>query len=265
MAFRHPGQGPRGGLGLSGMFRITPAVKWLLIVNAGVWLLTYVLVRWIGLEVVLVHLALTPQRVVPGLELWQPATYMWMHSLSHPSHILFNMLGLWVFGTNLEERWGGRGFVTYYLATGIAAGLVVLASGWIFGSQDVMTVGASGSVYACVVAFGLLFPNRNLYLLGVVPIKGKWIVYGVLGITAVTWLMQLIPGSSYVASRGGVPQVSVAAHAGGMAAGALLLTGWWNPMNVHRTIRRALLKRRLRIVERQIHDPDDDDAGPMIH
>jgi membrane associated rhomboid family serine protease len=265
MAFRHPGQSPFGGRRLSGMFRITPAVKWLLIVNAGLWLLAYVLVRWIGLKAVLVHLALTPARVVPGLELWQPATYMWLHSVTHPSHVLFNMLGLWVFGTYLEERWGGGGFVKYYLITGIAAGCVVLTSGWIFGSEDVMTVGASGSVYACVVAFGLLFPNKRIYLLGVVPIKGKWIVYGVLGITAVTWLMQLIPSSSYVGSMNRVPQVSVAAHAGGMAAGALLLTGWWNPMNLYRTIRRTLLRRKLRIVDRQIHGPGDDDAGPMIH
>ena len=265
MAFRHPGQGPFGGRRLRGMFRITPAVKWLLIVNGGLWLLTYVLVRWIGLEEVFVHLALTPSRVVPGLELWQVATYMWLHSLSHPTHILFNMLGLWVFGTSLEDRWGMRGFLTYYLVTGIAAGLVVLASGWIFGSEDVMTVGASGSVYACVVAFGLLFPDKHLYLLGVYPIKGRWIVYGVLGITAVTWLMQLVPSSSYMASRGGVPQVSVAAHAGGMAAGALLLTGWWNPLNIYHSLRRTLLRRRLRIVERHLHGPDDDDAGPMIH
>jgi membrane associated rhomboid family serine protease len=191
--------------------------------------------------------------VIPGFELWQLFTYMWMHHPAAPSHILLNMFGLWMFGTMLEQRWGAVGFVKYYVLTGVCAGLVVFAAGWIFGKEATMTLGASGAVYAVVIAFGLLFPNLQIYILGILPMKAKWLVWLVIGGTVISYLARS-------------PGISIAAHAGGMAAGALLLTGWWNPMNVARSVRRFMLKRKLRIVEREIHDvKDDEDSGPMIH
>ncbi len=252
MAFRHPGGGAGQGRFQLGFWKLTPAIKWVMIANAAIYVVELVTYNWLKIDAMVVHLSLTPLRVVPGLELWQPLTYMWMHDPRSPMHILLNMFGLWMFGTMLEQRWGALGFLKYYVATGAIAGLVVLAAGWIFGSQDTLTLGASGSIYAVVIGFGLLFPNLQIYLLGILPMKAKWLVYLVIGGTVISYLAR-------------APGISIAAHAGGMAAGALLLTGWWNPMNVHRSLRRLMLRRRLRIVEREIHDPGDDDAGPMIH
>jgi membrane associated rhomboid family serine protease len=214
--------------------------------------MTLVVHNWLKIDAMVTHLSLTPARVIPGFELWQPLTYMWMHHPGQPSHILLNMFGLWMFGTMLERRWGAVGFLKFYVLTGVIAGLVVLASGWIFGAQDTLTLGASGAVYAVVIAFGLLFPNLKIYLLGILPMKAKWLVWLVVGGTVVSYLAR-------------APGISIAAHAGGMAAGALLLTGFWNPMNVYRSIRRLMLKRRLRVVEREIDDERGDDQGPMLH
>jgi membrane associated rhomboid family serine protease len=249
MAFRHPGGDAQR---VAGFWRLTTAIKWLLIANAAIYVVELVTFNWLGMDAMILHLSLTPSRVVPGLELWQPLTYMWMHDPRMPSHILLNMFGLWMFGTMLEQRWGALGFLKFYVATGAIAGLVVLVTGWIFGAEDTMTLGASGAVYAVVVGFGLLFPDLRIYLLGILPMKAKWLVWLVIGGTAVSYLAR-------------APGISVAAHAGGMAAGALLLTGWWNPLNVVRSVRRLLLRRRLRVVERDLHGPHDDDRGPMIH
>jgi len=233
-------------------WKLTPAIKWILVANAAIYVVELVTVNWLKITLMIDHLALTPSRVVPGLELWQPLTYMWMHHPSSPSHILLNMFGLWMFGTLLEQRWGPLGFLRFYLLTGLISGIVVLAAGWIFRSEDTMTLGASGAVYAVVIGFGLLFPDLRIYFLGILPMKARWLVYLVIGGTVVSYLAR-------------APGISIAAHAGGMAAGALLLTGWWNPLNVHRSIRRLLLRRRMRVIEREIRDARDDDQGPMLH
>jgi len=233
-------------------WKLTPAIKWILVANAAIYVVELVTVNWLKITLMIDHLALTPSRVVPGLELWQPLTYMWMHHPSSPSHILLNMFGLWMFGTLLEQRWGPLGFLRFYLLTGLISGIVVLAAGWIFRSEDTMTLGASGAVYAVVIGFGLLFPDLRIYFLGILPMKARWLVYLVIGGTVVSYLAR-------------APGISIAAHAGGMAAGALLLTGWWNPLSVHRSIRRLLLRRRMRVIEREIRDARDDDQGPMLH
>jgi membrane associated rhomboid family serine protease len=223
-----------------------------MIANVAIYLVELVTYNWVKIDAMVAYLSLTPRDVIPGLFVWQPLTYMWMHHPQSPGHLILNMFGLWMFGTMLEQRWGALGFLRYYVITGVAAGLVVLAAGWIFGAPDTPTLGASGAVYAVVVGFGLLFPNLQIYLLGILPMKAKWIVLLVIGATALTYLAR-------------TPGISIAAHVGGMAAGALLLTGWWNPMNVYRSVRRIMLRRRLHVVRRDLGDLDREDKGPTIH
>ena len=92
-----------------GAWPVTPAVKRFLIVNGAVWLVLVISVNWMDALALHDHLALTPERVYPGLELWQPFTYMWLHSTADFSHILFNSLFLWMFGGSAGTSVGHEG------------------------------------------------------------------------------------------------------------------------------------------------------------
>jgi len=126
--------------------RLPQGIKWLLIVNTAIFLISYFsrdlqdfLVR---------YFALTPASVVPGMFLWQPVTYMFLHLGLF--HILFNMLALWMFGNDLELTWGTRRFLQFYFFCGIGAGLVVTAAGW---------MASPCSTAALIFSAGALFMN----------------------------------------------------------------------------------------------------------
>jgi membrane associated rhomboid family serine protease len=214
---------------------LTNAVKTILVVNGAIWIATVVSIRWLHAAAAFDHLALTPSRVFPGFELWQPFTYMWLHSPGDVSHILFNSLFLWMFGGSLEQRWGGRGFVKFYLMCGVGAGLVVLAAGSIF-QPNVPTVGASGAIYGLVAAWVITDPNRIVWFFGLVPIKGKWFALFPVGYA----FLDFLTGGS---------GVSHAAHLGGLGIGALLVTGYWRPARLSNKLRLMRLKRRLHVLE----------------
>jgi membrane associated rhomboid family serine protease len=222
---------------------MTPMVKRMIIINAAVWLGEIVL-RWAGTDAHLVHLAITPNRVFPGLELWQPLTYMWLHSPVDYLHIVFNLLFLWMFGGTLELSWGSKAFLRFYLYCGVGAGLVVFVSGKLF-APDIPVLGASGAIYGLVVAWAIAFPNRLIYFFGIFPMKGKHFVLIPIGFAVLDFLTR---------AQG----VSHAAHLGGMAIGALLVTGYWQPDKAKRQLRYWWLRRRLKVLEgdRQKRPPD---------
>jgi membrane associated rhomboid family serine protease len=114
------------------------------------------------------YLGLVPALVLRQLWVWQLATYMFLHGGLF--HILFNMLALWMFGTELERIWGTRYFLKFYFLTGIGAGaLTVLFSLLPFGfSQYVYIsniVGASGAIYGILLAYALYFPDRPILMI----------------------------------------------------------------------------------------------------
>ncbi len=104
---------------------------------------------------------------------WQLITYMFLHGGFF--HLLLNMFALWMFGAELENTWGQKRFLTYYFVCGVGAGLCNLLVAPLFTSVG-PTVGASGAIYGILVAFGYLFPNRNIYIYGLIPIKAKYLV-----------------------------------------------------------------------------------------
>jgi len=121
-------------------------------------------------------LGLVPMLVVRKLWLWQLGTYMFLHG--GLSHILFNMLALWMFGTELERVWGSRYFVKFYFVTGIGAGvLTVLFSLLPFGPARQLygsdIIGASGAIYGLLLAYALYFPDRPIYMYLLFPIPAK--------------------------------------------------------------------------------------------
>ena len=108
-----------------------------------------------------------------GFQVWQLFTYLFMHAGF--SHLFFNMLALWMFGMELENTWGSRKFLTYYLVCGVGAGLANLLIAPLFTSVG-PTIGASGAIYGVLLAFGLMFPDRLIFIYFFIPLKAKYFV-----------------------------------------------------------------------------------------
>ena len=109
-----------------------------------------------------------------GFGFWQLFSYMFLHSGF--THILFNMLALWMFGMELEHAWGSRRFLIYYLLCGFGGGLANLLIAPMFTSVG-PTVGASGAIYGVLLAFGMTFPERPIFVYFLLPIKAKYFVF----------------------------------------------------------------------------------------
>jgi membrane associated rhomboid family serine protease len=203
---RYPSSGVSYAFGPGG---ITPAVKILIITNV----VAFVLNLIIG-NVMTLRLGLSPQAVFEQLALWQPFTYMFLHSTGGFGHILINMLSLWMFGTELERTWGTRFFTKYYLVTGIgAAATSLLLSMWVGDIYYTVTVGASGAIYGLLLAYGMYFPHRPIYLYFIFPIPARVFV---MIVGAIAFL------SAMSGPGGGVAH---SAHLGGLVVGYLYLKG----------------------------------------
>ena len=167
---------------------------------------------------------------------YQFVTYMFLHG--GLTHIFFNMFALWMFGSVIERVWGPRKFLFYYICCGIGAGfaqeLVQYANyimsdlaayqyvntGTVQMTTDAYinlwtTIGASGAVYAILLAFGMIFPNERLFIIPFpFPIKAKWLVLGYIAIEL------------FSAMSGPGDGVAHMAHLGGMLFGFLLIRYW---------------------------------------
>jgi membrane associated rhomboid family serine protease len=160
-------------------------------------------------------LGLQPRLVMHGW-VWQLATYMFVHGGIW--HIVFNMLALWMFGTELERVWGTRYFVKFYFVTGIGAGILTVVLSWLpFEFTQPLyfsnVIGASGAIYALLLAYGMYFPDRPIYMYFVFPIPAKIFVL-IMGAIAFY--------SSLSATGGGVAN---ATHLGGLLVGYVFLKG----------------------------------------
>jgi membrane associated rhomboid family serine protease len=142
---------------------------------------------------------------------WQVFTYAFLHGSMF--HLFFNMLGLWMFGSELERLWGQRRYMQFLLAGVLAAAFAQLLVCWLTGSR-VPTVGASGGLFALLLAFGMLFPNRIIMpLFPPIPMKARTFVMVFGGLELVLGLM----------GSGGVAHF---AHLGGMVGGFLMIRYW---------------------------------------
>ena len=115
------------------------------------------------------YLALNPVLFIQKHFYWTPLTYMFVHG--GMNHILFNMLGLFFFGPQLEERMGSTEFLVYYFLTGILSGLFSLAVYLLTGAYTVFLMGASGGLFAILLAFAVFFPHSRVYLFGILPMR----------------------------------------------------------------------------------------------
>ena len=208
----------------------TDAIRTLVLVNVVV----YVLQSLSGKEDVFFRLfGLVPSSFLSELMVWQPLTYMFFHAPFYSSvgisHILLNMLGLWVFGRELEQAWGKNNFLKYYFVTGIGSGLVT----FLFQiNSDSPVIGASGAVYGVLLAYGLSYPNRMLYIWGIIPVKSLWLVI-IMGAIAFFGLLGNADGISHVT------------HISGMVIGYFMLNKKWR-------WRELLFKIRKKTIEFQV-------------
>jgi len=121
-----------------------------------------------------IYLAMVPGLVVTRYYLWQFVTYMFVHGGF--SHILFNMLGLFFFGASVERRMGSREFLLFYLLTGTLAGIFSFLVYYFTGAYYVVLVGASGAVYAVLLAYAVYYPDSRIYIFGLIPVKAPVLV-----------------------------------------------------------------------------------------
>ncbi len=188
---------------------LSTALKALIGANVAMFLITTFaqeVVRFLGL---------VPTDVIHQFRVWQLATYMFLHGGIF--HIVFNMLALWMFGTELERIWGTRYFLKFYLVTGVGAGvLTVLFSLLPFEfAQSIhrsIIIGASGAIYGLLLAYALYFPDRPIYMYFVFPIPAKIFVA----------IMGAIAFFSSLSDAGGVAN---ATHLGGLLVAYLFLKG----------------------------------------
>lgn len=224
---------------------LPPVVKNLLIINGLMYLLTISdLTLDFGFNMT-EHLSLFHWRS-SLFKPWQLLTHMFMHA--DFGHLLFNMFGLWMFGYTIENIWGSKRFLNYYLITGVGASILFLLTkeielipllegvspevldqicntpyGMITTNIDLQPIsmningpmlGASGAVYAVLMAYGLMFPNSVIHLYFLVPIKTKWFITG------------LIVYSIFREATNAQDGIAHFAHLGGMLIGFLLIKYW---------------------------------------
>jgi len=182
-------------------YGLTPIIKKLMIVMGAVFLLQMVVSHRITF-----YLGLVPILVWKKYFLWQLATYIFLHG--GITHLLFNLLALWMFGGELESYWGSRRFLRYFFFCGIGAGICTV----IFTPyQFIPIVGASGAIYGILLAFGWLFPNRPIYIYFLFPIPAKYMV-------VIFGFIELF--SSMEGTGGGVAHLT---HLGGLLFGLLYM------------------------------------------
>lgn len=159
-----------------------PVLKNLLIINGAVFLVQIFLQGFtftdsLGQRVSVSNFLTEYFALMPlgyGFLPWQLISFQFMHGSF--THILFNMLYLWMFGMELENAWGSKKFLIYYLTCGVGAGLTQLLLSPLFEGAIGPTVGASGGVYGVLMAFALMFPNRPIYLYFFIPIPAKYLI-----------------------------------------------------------------------------------------
>ena len=223
--------------GAGGMGALPPVIKTLLIINV---------------------VAYIVQKSVPDFTNWgalhywtsdsfkphQLVTMMFLHDPGNFSHILFNMFGLWMFGSILENFWGSKRFLNFYMICGIAASVITLFSVPFTGAQFARTagaladgytvtqviegykqaytaLGASGAIMGVMAAFAYLFPNTEMFIMFIpIPVKAKYVIPGFILIDLFSGLGIGIQGDN----------VAHFAHLGGALMG-LILVFIWNKTN----------------------------------
>jgi membrane associated rhomboid family serine protease len=195
---------------------VTPVVKKLMIANGAIFLLQMAA----GLmfpNAIERNFGLSHQGLIDEFKFWQIFTYMFLHGGFF--HVLMNLFTLWMFSGELETMWGGRIFLRYYLFSGMGAGVFIAIMNYITCSANgictPVTLGASGAVYAILLAYGMTWPNREVLLYFLVPVKMKYLVF-FFGLIEFFGTLSSGPGTN----------ISHIGHIGGLISGFFFILYW---------------------------------------
>jgi len=216
--------------GFFGGFRLfPPVIRWLFVINGGMYLFLNLLLLPFTIDGVPFggpvgllgqYLSLWP--FGPDFLPWQIFTYMFLHGGFF--HLFFNMLMLWMFGMELENVWGGKKFLTYYILCGLGAAVANLFIAPLIG-QTGPTVGASGAIFGVLVAFGMLFPDRPVYVYFLLPIPARYFVIGLIALDLLYGVAGTSDGIAHFAHLGGAA-VGLVYNLSGR--GTSSSHGWWS-------------------------------------
>jgi membrane associated rhomboid family serine protease len=189
---------------------VPKGIRTLIVITVAVWIAQ--LLPWIG-SALMQWGSLVPSQAFGQGQLWRCGTYLFLHDPSGPFHILFNMLTLWMFGVELEEMWGTKKFVLFYLISGIGSGLfsIITAVSPLMWMTPV--IGASGGVLALLTVYALYFPRRQILLFFLVPVN-------------VIVAVAIFGFISLYGSMRGLGNVSHLTHLGGIVVGVLYMKGF---------------------------------------
>lgn len=193
---------------------LTPMVKRLMIANAVIFLAQQIIGQ-IFPDSLEFFFGLSHAGLIHEFKIWQILTYMFFHG--GWLHIIFNLLALWMFGGELEQIWGGRLFLKFYLYTGVGAGAFIAAMNYyIFMNYNAnpVTIGASGAIYGILLAYGLTWPNREVLLYFIIPVKIKYLVI-IFGLIEFFGTLSSVSGKA-----GGISHIG---HLGGLISGFIYI------------------------------------------
>lgn len=242
-------RGPAGFGGMAGGLRVpglTLTVRNLIIACVAMWLLQ--VISWLPpirvgdgpplpwLEGVLGN--------VPALSLakgwiWQFVTYMFLHSQGDPLHLIFNMLMLWMFGSELERAWGGRRFLQFFLVCGIGAGVIAAVFNLLFSMPFIPTIGASGALFGLLIAYGIMFAERVILFI-IFPMKARTLALIMIAMNVMMLLASGASGST----------VSAISHLGGALVGYLYLKRAWRIGPFIQDMRWRWVRRKFKVVNK---------------
>ena len=171
-------------------------VYWLIGIN----LLVFVVMYFLGFRQLTYYLSMIPGLVMKGW-VWTFVTYMFVHGGF--SHILFNMLALFIFGIQVEQHMGSREFLLFYFVTGTLAGMFSFVVYYLTGSYMVILMGASGAIFAVELAYAVFFPNSIIYIWGILPLRAPVMVLGFTALELVSSIFSLNQGVAHLTHLAG--------------------------------------------------------------
>ena len=170
-------------------------------------------------------LLLSPHDVVNSFQVWRLLTYAFLHDVGSPMHVIFNALLLYMMGPQLEDRWGEKRFLLFLLVAILLGGILVTLA-YLVGISNALVVGFSAATVALIIAWGLTFTTQQIFILGIIPITGKQLVYVTIGLE----ILYAVSANS----------ISSAAHFGGILAGVIFTLGLYKPRRIKQIWRQSI-------------------------
>jgi membrane associated rhomboid family serine protease len=224
-------------------------VKRLAIGHTVLYVTWLILGRWAGFPEIAREMVLVPADVHAG-NAWQLASYI--ASFDHPLSFLFDILALWMFGSSLEQRWGGRRFLAFYAVCAVgSAGLLTLLALAVDRLATLPILGPGAVILGIVVAWGILWADRPAQYFGILPLLGKHLLLLVLG-AVLLYALATNP-------------LSFVIHGFGAVLAALFTVGWWRPGRFFGSLRGSWLRWRARRARRHLRPVDDDQDRRYLH